>query len=111
MIKGLSDRLRLPRRGKIRLGEKKVSEKSGKEYPVSLDYFVVPDEVKSIYGAKPRKLDIMLPMENRESFFPQNYKRYGSSAGLLCRGNGEVATEMDTEEMKEVECLGKDCEW
>lgn len=111
MIKGLSDKLRLPRRGKIRLGEKKVSEKSGKEYPVSLDYFVVPDEVKSIYGAKPRKLDIMLPMEETESFFPQNYKRYGSSAGLLCKGNGEVATEMDTEKMKEIECLGKDCEW
>ncbi len=110
-IKGVSDQLRLPRRGKIRLGEKKLSEKSGKEHPVSLDYFAVPDEVKSIYGDKPRKLDIMLPMEDRESFFPQNYKRYGSSVGLLCKGNGEVAAEAGEKGMKEIECLGKDCEW
>jgi len=58
-IKGLSEQLRLPRRGKIRLGEKKKSEKTGKTYPISLDYFVVPDEVKKVYGEKPRKLDIM----------------------------------------------------
>lgn len=109
-IKGLSNRLRLPRRGKIRLGEKRISKK-GKEFPVSLDYFVVPDEVKEIYSDKPRKLDIMLPMEERESFFPQNYKRYGSSAGLLCKGNGEMATEIGDKGMKEVECLGKDCEF
>ncbi len=110
-IKGVSDKLRLPRRGKIRLGEKKLSEKSGKEHPVALDYFAVPDEIKSIYGNKPRKLDIMLPMEDRESFFPQNYKRYGSSAGLLCKGNGEIAAEAGEKGMQEVECLGKDCEW
>lgn len=84
MIKGLSDRLRLPRRGKIRLGEKKISKKTGKEYPVSLDYFVVPDEVKKVYSDKPRKLDIMIPMENRDAFFPQNYKMYGKSKGLIC---------------------------
>ena len=108
MIKGLSEKLRLPRRGKIRLGEKKLS-KSGKEYPSALDYFAVPKEVQEIYGDKPRKLDIMIPMEEREQWFPQAYKRYGSSAGLICRGNGEVGTEMAEEGMKEIECQGKDC--
>jgi len=109
MIKGLSDRLRLPRRGKIRLGEKVVSEKTGKEFPKALDYFVCPDEVKKVYGEKPRKLDIMLPMENVEHFFPQYYKRYGSSKGLVCKGDGEVAVEMDEDGMREIECPGKDC--
>jgi len=112
MIKGLSERLRLVRRGKIRLGEKKISKKTGKEYPVALDYFVVPDEVKKIYGDTPRKLDIMLPMEGIEYFFPQFYKRYGSSRGLLCRGNGEIATQIsETNEMTEIRCLGKDCSY
>lgn len=112
-IRGLSDRLRLPRRGKIRLGEKKKSEKTGKTYPVSLDYFVVPDEVKAIYSNKPRKLDIMIPMEDRDSFFPQWYRMYGSSKGLLCRGNGEVAMRLDPEtgDMAEIECAGKNCEY
>ncbi len=107
-IIGLSEKLRLPRRGKIRLGEKKLS-KSGKEYPSALDYFAVPKEVQEIYGDKPRKLDIMIPMEEREQWFPQAYKRYGSSTGLICRGNGEVGTEMADEGMKEIECQGKDC--
>lgn len=110
MIKGVSDQLRLPRRGKIRLGEKKVSEKTGKEYPSALDFFNCPDEVKEIYGGQPRRLDIMIPMEDIESFFPQYFKRYGSSSGLVCRGNGEVATEMVEEGMKEIECQGQECQ-
>ena len=110
MIKGLSNQLRLPRRGKIRLGEKRIG-KTGKEHPVALDFFVVPDEVKEVYSDKPRKLDIMIPMEDRESFFPQNYKRYGSSSGLVCKGNGELAMEVGEKGMEEIECLGKDCEW
>ncbi|MBU1008432.1 hypothetical protein KKA53_05140 [Candidatus Dependentiae bacterium] len=112
-IKGLSERLRLPRRGKIRLGEKKISKKTGKEYPSALDYFVVPGEVKKVYGEKPRKLDIMIPMENRDAFFPQNYKMYGKSKGLICRGDGETAMRVDPQspELTEIECAGKNCEY
>ncbi len=111
MIKGISDQLRLPRRGKIRLGEKKVSEKTGKEYPSALDFFMCPDEVKEIYGEQPRKLDIMIPMEETESFFPQHYKQYGSSAGLVCKGDGETATLMEEDSMKEIECQGQECQY
>ena len=112
MIKGLSDRLRLPRRGKIRLGEK-VETADGKSYPRSLDHFVVPDEVKEVYGKQPRKLEIMLPMEDREVFFPQFYKMYGKSKGLICKGDGEIAMRLDpkTNEMVEIECAGKNCEY
>lgn len=129
-IIGLSEKLRLPRKGKIRLGEKKMSEK-GKLYPSALDYFVVPEEVKEVYPGKPRKLDIMFPMENRDDFFPQWYKRYGSSKGLICKGDGKTATEipegtgflkngkvvdekgepkdLDNFQMKEIDCEGKEC--
>jgi len=109
-IKGLSDRLRLVRRGKIRLGEKQISEKTGKEYPVALDYFACPEEVRKVYGDKPKKLDIMLPMENTENFFPQFYKRYGASKGLICKGDGETATRINGKgEMEEIPCLGQEC--
>jgi len=129
-IIGLSEKLRLPRKGKIRLGEKKLSAK-GKEYPSALDYFAVPEEVTEVYGEKPRKLDIMFPMENRDDFFPQWYKRYGSSKGLICKGDGKTATELpqgtgivkdgkvvdekgqpvdlNNLQMKEIDCEGKEC--
>jgi len=129
-IIGLSEKLRLPRKGKIRLGEKKLSKK-GREYPSTLDYFAVPEEVTEVYGEKPRKLDIMFPMENRDDFFPQWYKRYGRSKGLICKGDGKTATELpqgtgimkdgklvdekgqpvdlNDFQMKEIDCEGKEC--
>ena len=68
-IKGVSDQRRLPRLGKIRLGVK-ATAKSGKEYPVEKDYFVVPPEVAAIYGEQPKELDVMLPVNDPEVCFP-----------------------------------------
>jgi hypothetical protein len=111
-IKGVSDIRRLPRLGKIRLGEKALAQ-SGKEYPKAVDYFVCPDEVKKVYGEKPRVLDIMFPVEDTNIFFPQWYKRYGASTGLICKGDGETAIMVDPEtgEMQEIECCPDECEW
>jgi len=105
-INGLSDRRRLPRLGVIRLGIKAQSEKSGKEYPVETDYFVVPDEVAEIYGGKPKELDVMLPLNEIEAVFPQAYKYYGSSKGLKCQGDGNVSYRInsETKTMEEGEC-------
>ena len=89
-IKGLSDTRRLPRAGKIRLGVKKVSG-SGKEFPAEVDFFVCPEEVRAIYGASPKEIDIQLPVEDPTIFFPQAYKWYGSDQGLKCKGDGETA--------------------
>lgn len=89
MIKGLSEIRRLPRLGKIRLGEKKISNK-GKEYPVETSYFVVPDEVAKVYGPNPAVLDILFPLEDPDLVFPHARKLY-SARGLICVGNGETA--------------------
>ena len=86
-IRGLSNILRLPRRGKIHLGEKRIHPKTGNEYCVAFDYFVLPEEVKALYKGKTNRLDIMLPMEDRNVFFPQYYKRYGKNERTICRGN------------------------
>ena len=105
-ISGLSAIRRLPRLGKIRLGVKKVSQKTGKEYPSETDYFVCPAEIKSVYGNEPKELNISFPMNDPEVIFPQCYKWYGSSMGLKCRGDGETALRLneDTKEMEEREC-------
>ncbi|MDD5394904.1 MAG: hypothetical protein PHE17_17950 [Thiothrix sp.] len=102
-IKGLSEVRRLPRLGKIRLGEKRVTA-GGKEYPAELDYFKLDpktpselenkrliEEFQRLYGEKPKTIKIMLPLPDPRVFFPQFFKRYGGSV-LKCKGDGETAT-------------------
>lgn len=109
-IKNVSDIRRLPRLGKIRLGEKEVSKRTGAEYPKALDYFNCPPEVQAVYGEKPRVLDIMFPVGDQNVFFPQWYKRYNQTTGLVCKGDGETATMSQNGEMIEIECLPDECE-
>jgi len=112
-IKDLKGTARIPRLGKIHLGERKLSEKTGKEYPVAVDYFVTPPEIKAIYGEKPKRLFIMFHSDEIEEIFPQYYKRYGSSTGLVCKGDGEIANAVNSQtgEFEEVNCNGLACEF
>ncbi len=97
-IDNLSDRVRIPRLGKIHLGIKATSPKTGAEYPKATDYFVCPDEVKEIYGEKPRELDIMFPVEELEQFAPQFLRAYSQTQGLVCIGDGiKARRKLDTE--------------
>lgn len=118
-IKGTSEIRRLPRLGKVRLGLKKESPRTGNPYPEATDYFVCPDEVKKIYGEKPTELKIVFPTEDS----PQQWlKRYSLTRGLVCRGDGEKAVaqvdlrtgEIATREteqttLKEVTCDPENC--
>ncbi len=110
-IKGTSEVRRLPRLGKIRLGIKAISKKTGNEYPKETSYFICPDEVKEVYRDKfPNgeitSLDVMFPINDPEVVFPQAYKYYGQTRGLKCIGNGEIATRFseDKSSIEEIEC-------
>lgn len=105
-IKDLTDRIRPPRLGKIRIGEK-----TEKGYPISRDHFVCPDEVKAVYGDEPKELDIMFLSDDIEDVFPAYYKMYGQTAGLKCRGDGITADRLNkaTGEFEEIECPGREC--
>lgn len=104
-IKGVSERRRLPRLGKIRLGVK-VLAKSGQTYPAEVDYFVVPPEVQKVYGPKPKALEVMFPVQDRGIIFPQALKWYGSGRGLKCIGDGERAMRLNdaTGTMEPMDC-------
>ncbi|MGD9276317.1 MAG: hypothetical protein PVJ67_04040 [Candidatus Pacearchaeota archaeon] len=110
-IKDFQGRGRIPRLGKIRLGIKKQGTKS--DYPSAVDYFVCPIEVRAVYGDKPKKLQIAFHSDSLEEVFPQYYKRYGKSTGLVCKGDGEIANciNTDTGEFEEIDCRGRDCEF
>jgi hypothetical protein len=133
-IKGLSEVRRLPRLGKIRLGIKKVSEK-GTEYPAEVDYFILDPQTPSdlenekikadfekLYGEKAKTINIMFPVADPGVYFPQFYKRYGSSTSLKCKGDGTEAQCATVEFAKGlkilrnnelglpvVECNGREC--
>lgn len=105
---GVSSIRRLPRLGKIRLG---VIEKNGpREFPRETDYFVIPDEVKKVYGPAPKSLDVMFPVEAVEMIFPQFLGAYGANHRLLCHGDGVEAERYDKEK-KEWEKRECPCDW
>jgi hypothetical protein len=111
-ITGLSDRRRLPRLGKIRMGIKAISEE-GKSYPKEVPFFVVPAEVKKIYGEKPVELDIFFPVNDPAIIFPQRYEHWGAG-GLKCFGDGTRARRSNGGDQREerncpCESLGKGC--
>lgn len=122
-IKGWSDSKRLPRIGKIHLGERKTSEKTQKEYPTQTDYFVVkPDDSTGIpaaqafydvYGPTPREITIAFPSNDPDSFFPQSlssYRKIGERHKLYCRGDGESASRSDGEGGRfQMECRYQEC--
>lgn len=102
-IKGLSDRRRMPLLGKIRLGIKKVSQKTGNEYPAEVDYFVCPESVRQIFGEQPKVLKVMFPLDDIDAIFPVAYIFYGQSRGVKCKGDGERAWCVDDETKEIVE--------
>jgi len=59
-IPGLKPELQI--RGKIKTGEVRTSQRTGREYPASTDYFLCPDdpEFAQTFGAKPSSLTIEL---------------------------------------------------
>lgn len=121
-IRGLSERRRLPRIAKLRLGVKKATAK-GQEYPSEVSYFVAREEdfrrpeafrrYLKIYGDKATEIDIFFPVEDPRIFFPQSFKKYGGGI-LRCRGDGYdyIRFDKETGEVSEGECPGPDgCEF
>ena len=120
-IKGVTEVVRLPRLGKIRLGIKKEND-SGVTYPFQTEYFVCPEEVRKVFGAKPRELRIMFPTDDQTQWASQYLRCYSASRGLVCRGDGETAVakidvrtgeiaskEFAETEMKEITCNPAKC--
>ena len=89
-IKGVSEVIRLPRLGKIRLGVK-IENTEGILYPSPTDYFVCPDEVKKVFGEKPKELRVMFPTNDETQWASQYLRCYSEKGNLLCRGDGETA--------------------
>jgi hypothetical protein len=121
-IKGLTEQRRMPRLGKIRTGVKVPNKNSAGEHPEAVDYFVLPDEIVTTFGDKPKSLPIMFPVEDETKFASQYYKCYSSFRGMVCKGDGETCWRLidistgdfahrETTETtrRELPCTGRDC--
>jgi hypothetical protein len=123
-IKNLSEEVRLPRLGKIKLGTKNPE----KGYPMKADHFVFPkdhsdyEKLVKTFGAEPKELRVLIPVEDEEQWATQYYKAYNLTRGLVCKGDGDTAMrqidvktgdlpskETLTTTMKEMPCAGRDC--
>jgi hypothetical protein len=95
-VKGLTDRRRLPRIGKVRLGYR-----DERGVPHALDHFCVREDSSTsrsaveafleVYKTEPRELDIMLPTDDVEDWCDPFYRMFSQSWKAVCRGDGEVA--------------------
>jgi hypothetical protein len=95
MIRGLSERRRLPRAGKIKLGVMVQPPGGGKAYPRATDYFVYPAEVQEVFGPAAKALRITFPLDDTAALFPQSLKMYRKGGGLFCAGDGDTAKRWD----------------
>ena len=95
-IKGLSERERFPRLGKLRLGIRHPE----KGYPMKTDYFVLPkdspayNDLIKLFSEKPKELRVMIPAEDEEIWASQYLKAYDLTHGLVRKGDGITATRL-----------------
>lgn len=85
-IPGLTDVNRLPRLGKIRLGEKVEGQRG--QYPKATDYFVMKDApgLENLdLGPRPTTLKIRFLADAIDDVFITSRSAYGKGTGLFCR--------------------------
>lgn len=84
--------LKMPRIGKIKVGEKRVNQ-SGKEYPVSTDYFICDSKYKKFfndaYGDKPKKIQIVFLSDNFADSCDERWECRDAQGRLTGKGDGE----------------------
>jgi len=112
----------LTERGKIKIGEKgrTIMSAKGKQFqpPQKLDYFkvtclekgpddnyLIDEEVRRLYGDKPRVLPVRLLYDDVDLNFQSRYACFNGKT-LWCAGNGRTAYRLTgaNGERKEVEC-------
>ena len=108
-IKGLTDTLWIPRKGRVRKGDKKIA-KSGNEFPDEWDHYNFCDAplLGEAYGDNCRVIDIMFAVNDPAEVLDVAYMRWSKDRTWKCRGDGVIAWSRDADD--EIECLGEECQ-
>lgn len=85
--------LELPEVGRLHIGKKQAGQ-NGKEYPVSVDYFIPSGKYAGMFAAalgdKPQTIQVIFPDDSPEKVCNERYTYRDNSGALVARGDGQV---------------------
>lgn len=84
--------LELPEVGRIRIGKKEIS-RNGKEYPVSVDYFIPTGKYAGLFnkalGEKPSTIQVVFPSDDAAAVCNERYEYRDDKGALVASGDGK----------------------
>ena len=85
--------LELPEIGRLHIG-KKQSGQNGREYPVSVDYFIPTGKYAGLFaqalGEKPQTIQIIFPCDDAGKVCNERYEYRDDKGALVARGDGRT---------------------
>ena len=85
--------LELPEVGRLHIGKKQVGQ-NGREYPVSVDYFIPSGKYAGMFtqalGEKPQTIQIIFPDDTPEKVCNERYEYRDDKGALVAKGDGRT---------------------
>lgn len=85
--------LELPEIGRLHIGKKQMGQ-NGKEYPVSVDYFIPSGKYAGMFtqalGEKPQTIQVIFPDDDPEKVCNERYEYRDDKGALVARGDGRT---------------------
>lgn len=85
--------LELPEIGRLHIGKKQMGQ-NGREYPVSVDYFIPSGKYAEMFtqalGATPQTIHVIFPDDDPAKVCNERYEYRDNAGALVARGDGQV---------------------
>lgn len=85
--------LELPEIGRLHIGKKQMGQ-NGKEYPVSVDYFIPSGKYAGMFtqalGERPQTITIIFPSDDAAQVCNERYEYRDDKGALVARGDGHT---------------------
>lgn len=85
--------LELPEIGRLHIGKKQMGQ-NGREYPVSVDYFIPSGKYAGMFtaalGEKPQTIQVIFPEDRPERVCNERYEYRDDKGALVARGDGRT---------------------
>ena len=85
--------LEFPEIGRLHIGKKQMGQ-NGKEYPVSVDYFIPSGKYAGLFtdalGEKPSTIQVIFPSDDAGKVCNERFEYRDNAGALVARGDGQV---------------------
>jgi len=85
--------LELPEIGRLHIGKKQMGQ-NGREYPVSVDFFIPSGKYAGMFtaalGEKPQTIQVIFPDDDPEKVCNERYEYRDDKGALVARGDGRL---------------------